>query len=207
MIPSQKVSIGNADAMNSTIVQKMFERHTLVPGDLGMAELMLWLTGTMKKTDADIRAQMHGIDKNKELNEELGRVIAALRDCESRKLSSDGCDTTPIHDIILPGPYQEQNWYKSISPEAQAAFDKFVADSIGGDGDPAQGGDWQAKIDLTKSARESLADVVSANSSANEMAMIKLQSAMSARGQAIQLISNMVNAFNETSKSVVGNIR
>jgi hypothetical protein len=60
---------------------------------------------------------------------------------------------------------------------------------------------------LTYYVVSELADEVSANSSSNEIAMIKLQSAISARGQAIQLISNVVAAFNENARSIVGNIR
>lgn len=176
----------------------------LVAGDLGMGELMIWLTTTMRQTDADIRGQMEQINAKKNLNEKLGEVITALRDAEGNKTSDGFADTSRMGDLIGSN-YKEQEWYKSLPTSAQNAFDSFVTNSkVGGDG-PL--GDQKATLESTKAAREALADVVSANSSSNEMAMIKLQSAISARGQAIQLISNMVNAFNETSKSVVGNIR
>jgi hypothetical protein len=56
-------------------------------------------------------------------------------------------------------------------------------------------------------AMEAMDKELSANQSSSEMDMIKLQSAISARGQMIQLVSNMIHQMDETSKSIVGNVR
>jgi len=198
------VDVGTKYVVDPSIVGKtgsgiVGTNHGPSAGDLGMAEMMIWLTNTMKKTDADVRQQMKGIDKNKELNEQLGGVISQLKQCESAKTTDGLCGyATPIDGLLKDGAYTKAEWYKELSGPARAAFDDFVK-NVGSDG--------VASLDSIKTARETLTDIVSANSSSNEMAMIKLQSAISARGQAIQLVSNMVNAFNETAKSVVGNIR
>jgi len=173
---------------------------SITNGDLGMAEMMLWLTATMNKTDADVRAQMTQIQDKKELNEALGAIVNTLRTAESFKVKDPPCCTSAEMDKLIASNYAKADWYKNAGDSARKAFDAMVADYHAGS-------DGLASVETVKAAREAIADAVSANSSSNEMAMIKLQSAISARGQAIQLISNMVNAFNETAKSVVGNIR
>jgi hypothetical protein len=39
------------------------------------------------------------------------------------------------------------------------------------------------------------------------MEMIQLQSAISARGQLLQMVSNMIASFNSTADKIVGNVR
>jgi hypothetical protein len=60
---------------------------------------------------------------------------------------------------------------------------------------------------LTYYVVSELANEVGANSTSDDMQMMALQNAISARGQALQLLSNMLAAFAEQARSIVGNLR
>ncbi len=68
-------------------------------------------------------------------------------------------------------------------------------------------GDGSVKTSAIDDTLKGLDNEMSATGSSSEMQMIQLQSAVSARGQALQLISNMISSFNDTSKAIIGNTR
>ena len=168
----------------------------LGPGDLGLAELMIWLTTTIEKSDKSIRAQMADINDKKDYAAKLGEVITALTKADNiHKGSDSGRDTSGLPNLT---DFADQAWYKNLPPEAQAAY-KWVAEDTGSDGIANQG--------AVKAALTALSGFVGTLTAQNDTAMIRLQSAISSRSQAIQLVSNMLNVMNETAKSTVGNIR
>lgn len=167
-------------------------------GDLTLAEMMVWLNNTIKKTDSDVRQQMNDVEAKKAMNEQLGAIISDMRKMENDKLTDTGREGGKFAADY--SNYKSTAWFKELPKEAKDAFTVLMEDI------PA-GTDTLADVEKIKLARQTLSDVVQANSSSNETAMIKLQSAISARGQAIQLVSNMLNALNESAKSIVGNVR
>jgi hypothetical protein len=159
---------------------------------------MEWLATTMDKSDTAIRDQMADINAKKDYAAKLGEVISALTKADSTKAGSDsGRDCSGLPNL---DDYAKQDWYQHLPGPAQDAY-KGVAD------DTLAGGDKIADQGAVKSALQALSSYVGTLSSQNETAMIRLQSAISARSQAIQLVSNMVNNFNEVNKAIVGNIR
>ena len=61
--------------------------------------------------------------------------------------------------------------------------------------------------DKFEGALQTLGDIAKNAGSKDEIEMIELQSAISARGQLLQMVSNMIASFNETAKGIVGNVR
>jgi hypothetical protein len=61
--------------------------------------------------------------------------------------------------------------------------------------------------DAVDAASKVIAQELSTNTSANELKMIELQSAISARGNLLSMVSNMVKSFDDNAKSIVGNMR
>lgn len=184
------------------------------PGDFGLQEMMAWLTKTMEKTDADLRSQMKAIEARKEDNEMLAATLDlfksnGIKANEGKTYNID--KKTEIGKLAQkfeadPKALENLAWFKALSPQAQEAVRYAFSDLVEqerGSGHPAyaaETGKWQAAVDAINGQ-------IQRNSSSNEMAMIKLQGAISARGQAIQLVSNILAAFNETSKAIVGNLR
>lgn len=168
----------------------------LGPGDLSLPELMAWLTTTIQKSDNGIRMQMADINNKKDYAAKLGEVIAALTKADNIKKDSDsGRDTSGLPNLT---DYADQQWFKDLPPDAQKAY-KWVADDTGSDG--------VADVGAVKAALSALSGFVGTLTAQNDTAMIRLQSAISSRSQAIQLVSNMLNTMNETAKATVGNIR
>jgi hypothetical protein len=97
---------------------------------------------------------------------------------------------------------RSQDWFKAMSAAGKQAFENYWAsqnaDSTGTNIVPKN---------VTQTLSDAMANEMSANSSANELQMIKLQSAISSRGQMLQLVSNMISAFHDTQKSIIGNTR
>jgi hypothetical protein len=84
---------------------------------------------------------------------------------------------------------------------------KGLAYDTGGGGLTKTTGDLAFSTDKIDEAIKDLDGQMSDMSSGNEMDMIKLQSAVSARAQMIQMISNVVHSMDDTTKQIVGNVR
>ncbi len=178
--------------------------RTVLPGEageLGVTELMIWLTSTMKKTDASIRSQMNDVDKSKEQNEAIGRAIAMMRDLETRKVEGGNLEAggTTLGALAVSGEWKKTDWYAALPSEIRTIVDDMMT------GIP-HGGDTIASAEKVVAVRQSLSDLVTTNSSSNEMRMIRLQGEISARGQAFQLISNMMASINDMLKTPIGHI-
>ena len=168
---------------------------------LGLNELMDWLSRQMRATDADLRDQMRTVQNQKEQNKTLGYFKRELSDMTG-KLGGDKCaeasDAWKAR-AADPSAMREEKWYKNLGEAGKKAVDKFVDDINAGGG--------KVHESRIKVFDEALTDEIGLNNSTNELGMIQLQSAISARGQMIQLVSNMINAMNESAKHCIGNIR
>ncbi len=164
---------------------------------LGIGEMMAWLKITMDQSDAQIRDQMKDLDAKKELAAELAKILTAMKNAENWKADSPtGRNCTDVEKLLVD--FDKQDWFKKLPDSAKDAVTRLVTDI---------GADHLADEGTVKSAREAIADHIATLSSSNEMAMVKLQSAIAARGQGVQLISNMINAFNETNNRIIGNVK
>lgn len=165
---------------------------------LNIGEMMAWLKITMDQSDGDIRTQMKDLDAKKELAAQLAKVLTALKNAENAKAGT--ATGRECKDLVNLDDYASQSWFQKLPVEAQNAYAWVATDT-------RNGGDTIADEGAVKAAREAIADHIATLSSSNEMAMVKLQSAIAARGQAIQLISNMINSFNETNNRIIGNVK
>lgn len=167
----------------------------LGPGDLSLTELMTWLQTTLDKSDKSIREQMADINQKKDYAAKLGEVIAALQKADNIKKGSDsGRDTSGLPNLT---DFADQEWFKKLPQSVQDSY-RWVATDTGSDGIADQG--------AVKTALSNLTDYVSTLNSSNDTAMIRLQSSLSSRNQALQLISNMLASMNDTAKNTLGHI-
>lgn len=205
-----------------------------LPAELTMADMMSWLSLRMKDSDTEIRAQMASVNTRKGQQQELGHIIQALRDSKSNPAASDGKIPlgAPLDD---PNAIRDSDWYKSIPSDDRTSLDKLL-DSIQGGyevttsgpmgaefktyvdaGDPAslkalpsvtsvKGMPARISKDKFEDAILSLGDMAKGLSGRDEMDMIKLQSSIAARGQLLQMVSNIVASFNTTAGQIVGNM-
>jgi hypothetical protein len=170
----------------------------LGPGDLDLPELMAWLATTMQRSDDAIRLQMADVNAKKDYAAKLGEVLTALTRADNVKAGSD--TGRECKDLPNLKDYASQPWFQNLPPEAQKAYADLCKDTLAG-------GDTIADQGAVKTALQAVSGFIGTLTSQNETSMIRLQSAIASRGQAIQLISNMVNSFNEVDKAIVGNIR
>ena len=173
-------------------------RQTL-PAELGIQELLAWLATQLDKSDHLIRAQMSALGNAKDETVAMASVKTQLD--EALKQSADD---KPLDGVATPDAIASSDWYKNLpAGPTKAAVDRFIAKcSYAGDGSPPT-----AKADDIKQLQEALTDGIGDSSTRNEMGMIQLQSALSSRGQLVQMISNMVSSVEETTKGIVGNTR
>lgn len=172
------------------------ELYTVDVGGFGIAEMMNWLAATMAKSDGAIRAQMAEISGAKELAAKLGAVITELKNAEATSPTETGRDMTAAAATL--NSMVGQPWFDNLPSATKNALLRLKEDS---------GSDVLADARVVQAAREALVDYAGTLTSANDIAMVKLQSAVAARGQAIQLISNMMNSFNDTSNRIIGNLK
>jgi len=169
-----------------------------IPAQLGIDELMTWLSAQLSASDGDIQQQMDAMANARGANADLSQVKTAM----DTMLAANKGDTINIAGWTDAAHLGGKSWCADASPALREKIDALVADAT-----PNGDGTASASRTDVKALSDALGDEINASTSSNEMNMIKLQSAISARGQMIQMISNMVASFSETSKSIIGNTR
>jgi hypothetical protein len=175
-----------------------------LPKELGIQELLAWLATQLESSDRAIRAQMTALSNSKDQVAALASIKTAF---EALKSTPGDPKTIADDDPLAPNMIKGSDWYKNLADgdPIKKTVDAYIAKCTHGSTGGVMG--WSIKGDDLKNASDTFTDQISAATSRNEMDMIKLQSAISARGQMIQLISNMTASFNETLKNVAANIR
>ncbi len=186
---------GAADAIKAAALASTdAAARTTLPPELGLQELLGWLATQLDQSDHAIRAQMSSLAGAKDESAAMASVKSQL----DLALTQSG-DPKHLEGVALPDAIAGSDWYKNLAAgPTKDAVDRFLG---------AHDGVTTATGDEIKCLGEALSDGINASASRNEMDMIKLQSAISARGQMIQMISNMVSAFEETNKNIVGAMR
>ncbi len=179
--------------------------YTGLAPELGLTELMTWLTHQMSSADSEIRRDMDAIGTTHETVKALKELQVGISAMRSK------LDDKKLVEVVEPwktyaddpSVMRDQPWYKGLDDSGRKAVEDFLARTI----DDGKGGkDYiVAECDLD-ALKTGLNDEISSINSSNEMAMIQLQSRIAARGQMIQLVSNMVNAMNETAKNCISKI-
>jgi hypothetical protein len=194
-VSSAAASLHSLTAKTIAISSSVPPERTL-PSELGIAELMAWLTTQLADSDASIRNEMEQIGGAKQQNEQLSQMKTDLD--RARNNSSADVDIGGYGD---PNWVHEQDFYKRMSPAQQAQVDNFLA-TVRDDGK----GGHIASGDALKNFCDVLGDQITANTSNNEMAMIHLQSEISARGQKMQIASSIIASIHEIDKNIIGKI-
>jgi len=203
---------------------------------LSIDELMEWITVQLNKTDGELQRQMNKMSKAKDQQAAVAKLIETLRKAHGGAPSGTTCKLDPdprLTDAYKSLSPEGKDVIDKLCEDAGATPDRamgagetliVIGDSktydadaavkaglayVGTDGKTYVKGNPPGVVDKAKVAEvlEAMDKELSATTSSNEMDMIKLQSAISARGQMIQLVSNMIHQMDETSKSIVGNVR
>lgn len=225
-------ALGHAESIKSAVFRKVD-----LPTDINLAGLMDWLTKRMDDSDSDIRSMMTDVNKRKVQKEALNELIAALRETKKNPdvgggfpqvepplddpkairgsqffASLDAADQKKLGEI-LDGIYPTQ--FKVVAPIYFGSKTYSAGDVISAEEAAALGlkPGFLAELPPRMSKEHldadisTLGEMVNAIGSHDEIEIIKLQSAISARGQLLQMVSNMLASFNKTSDGVIGNMR
>lgn len=195
-VTSGGISLRSLEANTIAISSAPAPARTL-PSELGVAELMQWLTEELQRSDGSIRDAMVKIGSVKTQNEQLAQIKTDLD--RARNNSGDDKDIGGYGD---PSWVHAQDFYKRMDKAQQGQVDAFLAQVH----DDGKGGHIVSG-DAIKSFTEVLGDQINANTSNSDMSMIRLQSDISARGQKIQIASSIIASMHEMQKSIIDKIR
>jgi len=223
------------DKLGTAVPKKFVFQHIDLPGELSLGEMMSWLSKRMQDSDGAIRSKMASVNARKVQGETLTAFIEALRSSRLKNADAgDGCLKLepPLDDL---SKIRESDFYKSIAQEDRGPLDALLAeiqpagyllvapgpwgpagkvvrspDELAGYGVPSSAFveiPPRMNKDKFEDAIQNLGDMGKTLGSRDEMEMIQLQSAISARGQLLQMVSNMIASFNSTADKIVGNVR
>lgn len=155
--------------------------------------IMGLLEGRVSNIDRQIQGLTAAIDERTELARELGERNVALGDLREALAALPGDDAVVVDGLEVNGvPLKEFLESNGLLGEVHFTH---------------EGGETK----LSKTAIDGLIAQTSerqrAANSGNELDMIRLQSVMQQRSQAITMASNMIKSIHDTLKSIVSNLR
>ena len=198
---------------------------------LGIAEMMEYLGDYLNKSDGDIRTQMNEIRDSKADSEKLGTLSTSLQniidkadkdgwvrnpDAVAATRALLGSDPTllahlpqPVRDALNQLGSHLGDTTTTYTMEPPKSGDTFGPGDIGTKYpvDKIVSVDAKVSKDDLDGAMNALKTQMGAMASSNELKVIQLQSAISARGNLLSMVSNMVKSFDDNAKSIVGNMR
>ncbi len=163
--------------------------------------LLAYCQSQIDSIDSSVQGYMAGQKQTAETKQALGSTMDGLR-AWAQQIGGAGKDTN--QDKI--DAFTDQ--LKALQEQCPQAA-KSIGDAIQILNTDAKGGDGtDATVSTTdiEKAIEDLSDVNTQLDSASQLTMIKLQSAMSQREQAIQLTTNILQTLNDGATKVIGNI-
>lgn len=202
--------------------------ETGLPPSLSMSDLVSWLSSHIRSTDTAIRNDMAGMSSLKDRQAAISRLTGELHDLKlgavdgKCTLTEESIQTLKeLRDTLGPDAQKTIDGLLGAveypthrvpttadDPEATIVVPKLPEPLVGEKNDY-----YKVVADsprLTTTALDegvkSLGDAQQALSSESEIGMIRLQSAMSARGQLLSLVSNILASVNETAKGIVNKV-
>lgn len=197
--------------------------ETGLPPSLSMSDLVSWLSSHIRSTDTAIRNDMAGMSSLKDRQAAISRLTSELHNLKLGAVDGK-CPMTEESIQAL------KDLRDTLGPDAQKTIDGLLGsveypkhEEPTTEDDPAGFPDYD-KVGKLKGYKKlvedppritttaldegvkSLGDAQQALSSESEIGMIRLQSAMSARGQLLSLVSNILASVNETAKGIVGKV-
>lgn len=197
--------------------------ETGLPPSLSMTDLVSWLSAHIRSTDTAIRNDMAGISSLKDRQSAISHLTSQLRNLKLGA-GSDGKATLTEESIQALKDMRD-----TMGPDAQKTIDGLLgAVEYPTHSEPTTKDDPDAVAvevpfseplyfktvadppRITTTALDegvkALGDAQQALSGESEIGMIRLQSAMSARGQLLSLVSNILASTNETAKGIVNKV-
>ncbi|MBL8714565.1 MAG: hypothetical protein JNL79_01140 [Myxococcales bacterium] len=198
--------------------------ETGLPPSLSMTDLVSWLSAHIRSTDTAIRNDMAGISSLKDRQSAISHLTSQLRNLKLGA-GSDGKATLTEESIQALKDMRD-----TMGPDAQKTIDGLLGsiehpthEEPTTEDAPGAYPVLDAKGDIKGYLRtvedppritttaldegvKALGDAQQALSGESEIGMIRLQSAMSARGQLLSLVSNILASTNETAKGIVNKV-
>lgn len=189
---------------------------TGLPPSLSMSDLVTWLTSRVRTTDESIRADMAAMGSLKDRQKALSSLASELR---SLKIGADGDGKVALDDKAIAAL---EGLRGTLGPDGDKALDALLGkierpaptlllsskDDPTGPGAPTTGDGKPAHVSTATldETVKALGDAQQALSGESEIGMIRLQSALSARGQLLSLVSNILASVNDTAKGIVAKV-
>lgn len=202
---------------------------TGLPPSLSMSDLVSWLTTRVRTTDEGIRADMAAMGSLKDRQKALSSLASELR---SLKIGADGEGKVALDDKAIAAL---EGLRGTLGPDGDKALDALLgkvdrpASALVACSKDDPGAIASTITDVFTGAVittygklvtpppqvstatldetvKALGDAQQALSGESEIGMIRLQSALSARGQLLSLVSNILSSVNDTAKGIVAKV-
>ena len=167
--------------------------------------LMIYLQGRLQSVDGQINGLFDRQQKLERIRRDINAIQTTLQTLESDTTIKDALGTKNASGTLAPHEQKILDAIADIEEIDPAQAQKMRADLQG----------WgyvlceldglytTSEVENTTNYLNSLNKELEASA---QLDMIQLQSLMSARQTAIQLATNMVSAFNESTKAIAGNV-
>ncbi|MCL2448507.1 MAG: hypothetical protein FWD17_06130 [Polyangiaceae bacterium] len=161
--------------------------------ELTADDLFAYCEAQTSSIDGEAQTFFTDAENNDKAQAAINQAMADVRTLQTKMSggSFTGDEVTQLSDELKT---LEQN-YPAESSQIQSAIDTVN-----------NGGDTKLTSDEAQRVLDTLSGVTQDFQSDNQMTMIKLQSAMSEREQAIQLTTNILQTLNDSETKVITNI-
>jgi hypothetical protein len=194
------------DSLDAVATSAVFGSANFNASALTPESLLVYLNTRMGSLDSqmnDIFERQQKAEKVREEVRALQEQLTTLRESADKSQGLDMTDPEGFYEAADKHIAIIQGLDATLADDIKAKY--YSSGQIGAHpGDVPDARYDTSEIEATK---EYLDSVTKGLESSSQMDMINLQSLMGTRQTAVQLATNLISALNETSKSVVSNIR
>jgi hypothetical protein len=224
-------TVGAANTSSIGVVGKVIDATPMIS-----IEYLLQITASrMSDMDTDVKRRLATQKSRGELGTDLGSLLAFTKSLPAGEIGWTDVDFTKPKSDYTAEDWKKFNDCRvnlenlkvglaAARAKAEAIGDHDTANKLAarerqvdhalGPVEKDQNGKiiaYRGSMKLSKAdidgINADLEGMVKSASSTNELEMIDLQQIMSKRAQLLQMTTNMINSFNESTKGIIGNIR
>ena len=160
--------------------------------------LLMYLQTRLEGLDSQIEARFAKQQKIEQMRKALNKMQTTLsnqNDDTTNKdtIETDGAWVTELNDALDAIEQVDPQYAQQLRGDLQQTGQALV-------------GDGSYTTEEIKNSTDYINTCIKSLESESQLEMIQLQSLMSARQTAIQMATNLVSAFNESSKAIAGNV-
>jgi hypothetical protein len=200
---------GTDDPLDPVATSSVFGSANFNASALTPESLVVYLNTRMGSLDSQMNDIFERQKKSEKVRGEvraLQQQLTTLKDSTDKKEGLDMTDADAVKAF-----YKTADEHMAIICELDATLGEDIKAKYYSEGQigahPGDAPDAHYDTSEIEATKEYLDSVSKGLESSSQMDMINLQSLMGTRQTAVQLATNLISALNETSKSVVSNIR